>query len=196
MPSTPANDAPASIREQAIAFAKVHLQQLVGDLIHWRRKGVLPAGSLMTRLSGILEPDCASDDSMQRAEYIVSSLALQQVAEGPAESVKRRLEGASQSLRGIADRGRAQLGDAYPEVLQVLGTVRTCLEVLGDDDQAKANTPRMQSVNLRLPVTPRRARDVMEVRIKGTYHALSASALSVLAAGARRARAAAPLGAV
>jgi len=47
-----------------------------------------------------------------------------------ASSLLRRLETCALWLRSIADRGREELGDAYPEMLQVLDTVKVCIEML------------------------------------------------------------------
>ncbi len=50
-----------------------------------------------------------------------------------AKSVGLRLDWCALSLRATADRGRAQLGDGYPEVLSVLGAInasRECLDQL------------------------------------------------------------------
>lgn len=50
-----------------------------------------------------------------------------------AKSIGLRLDWCALTLRTIADRGRPQLGDSYPEILSVLGAVnasRECLEQL------------------------------------------------------------------
>lgn len=126
----------SAARKQAHALVLANLSTLAADLIHWRSKGKLPEQSLMFEVASLLEPECLADDSMQQAEYLVMSASLEQTAavSDPvisASSLVPRLDWASRMLRATANRGRAQLGDGYTEVLQVLGAVNASLEVLG-----------------------------------------------------------------
>lgn len=124
-------------RQEARSLVLANLPALAADLLHWRRKGKLPVGSQMEAIAKLLEPECPADDSMQQAEYLVMTASLELAANPPppasdVSSLVPRLDWASRTLRATADRSRKELGDGYPEVLQVLGAVNACLEVLGE----------------------------------------------------------------
>ncbi len=72
----------------------------------------------------------------QLRDYALAALAAVQAPApapelngAPPESVVPRLEWCAATLRDVADRGRAGLGDSYPLILSVLGAVKAVLEV-------------------------------------------------------------------